>query len=753
MLMNNEHSAQKYIHVTIMPMLAIFLMVAPFAIGLFNGSYVSPGGIDLTFERIVYSSLIWGAALLALLCIYFIFAKKFRFEHHWILLFVFVIPLSYTISFFNAASRHMAEKELLVSLLYAAIFLAAYVTMKNKSGHRIMQLVLMLSGYLIVLFGFFNLFGHVSYDHSVMLTDQGLRMTGIFQYANTYAMYLMIFLFCALHYIVQSRNRLQLFLHSLMLVPIFVSFLLTLSRGAWLMIPFVLVIVLPFYKLTRQIAFMIYFAIAAVGAFLISGRLDTLGNDLVKSVLESIQSDHPQFVSLFDSQALTGWGFLLLASAVVAGIVFSLHTFAFPLLDRAFARLTNMKLSHLFLPVLGLILGIAATFILFTENSSIVKVLPSNLQERVANITLEHHSVQERFTFYRDATKLISDYPAFGAGGGAWNTLYEKYQNNPYSSREAHSFFMQYMAEVGIVGFTLFAVLFGTIIFLYIRTFSRRPSVERTQSLPYFIIAMNIFIHSTIDFNMSFVYVGCLLFIALAGMASRVDWQFSWLRPAEKVERTLQFTFPAIVGILCIVLFVSSINHVKATTYFYDFRLATQQGPASLQELADPLDQAMKLDPNHPVYAVEKSRMLNHAYEQFGEQALLEENKELLEHYLQVDPFNRYIIEEYYNLSILNQDLGEALQIMELGLEIFPWEITIYDRAIAMHVNLSTTTTDEDVRQHHYQQILHLHDTVADMQEHLKTLPEGQMQGRDFELSEESLQAVQEVNALLKNNF
>src|SRR5690625_271935 len=162
MLMNNEHSAQKYIHVTIMPMLAIFLMVAPFAIGLFNGSYVSPGGIDVTFERIVYSSLIWGAALLALLCIYFIFAKKFRFEHHWILLFVFVIPLSYTISFFNAASRHMAEKELLVSLLYAAIFLAAYVTMKNKSGHRIMQLVLMLSGYLIVLFGFFNLFGHVS---------------------------------------------------------------------------------------------------------------------------------------------------------------------------------------------------------------------------------------------------------------------------------------------------------------------------------------------------------------------------------------------------------------------------------------------------------------------------------------------------------------------------------------------------------------------------------------------------------------
>ncbi|MFD1904284.1 O-antigen ligase family protein [Paenibacillus rhizoplanae] len=84
--------------------------------------------------------------------------------------------------------------------------------------------------------------------------------------------------------------------------------------------------------------------------------------------------------------------------------------------------------------------GVAAIAFLFIGTSA-RNVLPANIGTRLENINFRQHSVLERFTFYKDAMKVVKDYPVLGTGGGGWASLYEHYQNNPYLSRQVHNFF------------------------------------------------------------------------------------------------------------------------------------------------------------------------------------------------------------------------------------------------------------------------------------------------------------------------
>jgi O-antigen ligase len=104
----------------------------------------------------------------------------------------------------------------------------------------------------------------------------------------------------------------------------------------------------------------------------------------------------------------------------------------------------------------------------------------------IENINFQQHSVLERGTFYKDAVKLWSDYPIIGAGGGAWASLYEKYQNNPYTSRQAHNFALQYLVEAGALGFLAFIGFVIAVSWFYIRSYIKKLTRKARSSLPIF---------------------------------------------------------------------------------------------------------------------------------------------------------------------------------------------------------------------------------------------------------------------------
>jgi len=80
------------------------------------------------------------------------------------------------------------------------------------------------------------------------------------------------------------------------------------------------------------------------------------------------------------------------------------------------------------------------------------KYIPENLAKRITSISLEETSASGRFTFYKDAFKIIKDYPIIGAGGGGWASLYFGYQSHLYWSNQVHNYFMQVWIETGTLG-------------------------------------------------------------------------------------------------------------------------------------------------------------------------------------------------------------------------------------------------------------------------------------------------------------
>src|SRR5690606_32353883 len=207
--------------------------------------------------------------------------------------------------------------------------------------------------YVIVIFGFMNWFGDASlwgminyssnpeqfrptYIQAVNLEPAGLRLTSIFQYANTYAALLIGLLLASLYLTVHASNRWIVGVSAFMTVPIIVSFFLTLSRGALVILPIVLLVVLLLIRFSRQVTYLIYLAIASVISLLLLAPITSIGES--------------QFEAFNPSDNFTGWAILIGASAVFTALAMLFHRFLQPGLNKGLVRITNAKWSNAYLP-------------------------------------------------------------------------------------------------------------------------------------------------------------------------------------------------------------------------------------------------------------------------------------------------------------------------------------------------------------------------------------------------------------------
>jgi hypothetical protein len=186
----NTHTSDEHksiIFWLIMAFVVLFMFIAPFYKGLFNGG-------SWTFEGPIYWSVMWSSIVLLLISIYFF--------KHWILedtrdvlsILIWLIPLSYLISSWNAASYHSAINGVYIHVMYAVFFLIGLYFTRSKLGFSIVQYSIVGSGYMLVIYGFLNWFGNVEYKDAIL----GNRLSNVFQYPNTYAAYLIALLFATL---------------------------------------------------------------------------------------------------------------------------------------------------------------------------------------------------------------------------------------------------------------------------------------------------------------------------------------------------------------------------------------------------------------------------------------------------------------------------------------------------------------------------------------------------------------------------
>lgn len=715
-----------------------FMFWAPFQRALFNG-----GSYD--FERTIYSALVWSSIILLLIAILAFFVFKLKEQKDVLTILVLLMPLTYVISLFNSASHYLATNMVYIQMLYATFLILGVMLTKNKLGTSFVTSLLLISGYFIVLFGLLywlgngNFAGHLVgwfalmdaadpylYRDAIMTDSNGLRLTSVFQYANTYAAFLITLSLGALFFIVKSRKWYVVLPHAIMLVPIIISFWLTLSRGAIVVIPVVFLIMLFFFSISRQILALIQFGLAFAASLVILEKVTDIGIGLQKQPSAS-ESWH-------------GWTILLIASVVFAVLAIVIQRFAAPWLERITARFDSKKFATFILPIAAIVVGVVGA-ILILSDTGFKNILPDNVKTRIENINFQQHSVLERGTFYKDAVKLWSDYPIIGAGGGAWASLYEKYQNNPYTSRQAHNFALQYLVEAGALGFLAFIGFVIAVMVFYIRSYIKSSQEKRDLHFLFFIVTISLLIHSMIDFDLSYVYLGAILFLALGGMLSN-----STSAPIRLKSDSLALhkMFPAVLAVLSIVMFYISAQLVSANSS-YKQTLEVVKKSQDYNQIVAPLDKAISLHPAHPDYLLtgqvsrigillQVSNQMQKEDPKKGE-AFFNQAQDLLNQLLKKEPHNRMVAMQQLNMLLIKGNKQEALDWSNSQIPNYPWYIEMYEKSMSLGIDLANQAREKNNMQEYNTRLDNAVSTYKDVLarvDSLKNLPKEQAQGRAF---------------------
>ncbi|NOU87935.1 O-antigen ligase domain-containing protein [Paenibacillus sp. LMG 31460] len=716
----------------------LFMFWAPFQRALFNG-----GTYD--FERTIYTASVWSSIILLLIAILAFFVFKLKEQKDVLTILVLLMPLTYVISLSNSASHYLATNMVYIQMLYATFFILGVFLTKNKLGTSIFASLLIISGYFIVLFGLLywlgngNFAGHLVgwfalmdaanpylYRDAIMTDSNGLRLTSVFQYANTYAAFLITLSLGALFFIVKSRKWYVVLPHAIMLVPIIISFWLTLSRGAIVVIPVVFLIMLFFFSISRQILALIQFGLAFAASLVILEKVTDIGIGLQKQPSAS--------------ESWNGWLILLIASVVFAVLAVVIQHFFAPWLERMTARFDAKKFATFILPVAAIVVGVLGA-ILILSDTGFKNILPANVKTRIENINFQQHSVLERGTFYKDAVKLWSDYPIIGAGGGAWASLYEKYQNNPYTSRQAHNFALQYLVEAGALGFLAFIGFVIAVMVFYIRSYIKSSQEKRDLHFLFFIVTISLLIHSMIDFDLSYVYLGAILFLALGGMLSN-----STSAPIRlKSDSTaLHKMFPSLLAVLSIVMFFISVQLVSANGS-YKQTLEVVKKSQDYNQIVAPLDKAISLHPAHPDYLLtgqvsrigillQVSNQMQKEDPKKGE-AFFNQAQDLLNQLLKKEPHNRMVAMQQLNMLLIKGNKQEALDWSNAQIPNYPWYIEMYEKSMSLSIDLANQAREKNNTQEYNTRLDNALATYKDVLarvDSLKNLPKEQAQGRAF---------------------
>ncbi|GGD84153.1 O-antigen ligase family protein [Paenibacillus nasutitermitis] len=727
LLQEKDSTNTSLIQWAIVAAIVLFLIIFPFKYALFNGA-------QLGFEGNLLSFMLYTSILFLLVGIRFLYSWRPDDYKFLLSLGVLLLPMMYVISSIQAVSVHLARLQIQLEFMVSAFFIIGLYIAENKLHRRIVELAVQLSGYTIVIYGLMNLFGQVYYPQALWLADNGYRLTSVFQYSNSYAAFLVALFLGGLFSAMDARQWYLRALHSFMLVPIWLSLMLTYSRAALVLLPVIILLILPFLKIGRQLLYLIYMMLAVLVSFLILNVVTTTA-DKIAAILEPA-SEQGKTLSFWNDLPLSGWGIVLGAAAAVAALIVFLHPGLSRILDAKTAKLAESRLSIAAVPVLFLIVG-TLTAILVLSSSGVRSLLPASIADRLENINLEQHSVLERETFYQDSFKMIADYPIIGSGGGAWAGLYQKYQNNPYGSEQTHSYFLQVMVETGGLGIVVLLGFLIAVYGLFIRSYIRNPEL-RGSGMYFFILSLSILVHSSIDFDMSYMYLSALVFLCLGAMLAPYHKTFgipAWQKKVQDDKRRL--IFPISISLLALILFFWVYRGYDARANFNQAIHMAVAEKKPLDQLLPHIDRAIAISPDHPDYSLMKIEWMKQAFKSTGDEQYRKEQGRLIRQLKSYSPYHfPLLIEEYhYDKSVGDND--KVLRTIDEGLEKFPWKMEFYEAGMMEYYlyGENERQKDEQAAEAKWDHALDLYQEVLERIEHLKTLPAGQLPGREFSVS------------------
>ena len=590
-----------------------------------------------------------------------------------------LIPAVYLISSYQAASPYLSKYGIFVSLMLFVFFVAGIQLAGYRNILRWFPTVYLIFGYCIVFYGFLTLFGN-AYMLDSLTPQDGVRISSIFQYPNTYAVLLLTLWIAILIELERSRNKWVQLLHAFMLVPVCVSFLLTLSRGALFVLPVIAVVALAMFPLRRQLMGILYSAISIGLSLLIYSLLTDRGIAVVTAIQEAAANRVPfDTVSMFSKETIGYWGLVIGISLVMSAIACILERYVDPAIAKATERIQS-RWANAALPLVLIAIFVLGAFAVLS--GAVDRFLPAIIRERVEDISLQTHSVYERLTMYKDALAIWKDHPILGAGAGAWEALFERYQSYPYSSMQTHSYYMQLLVETGIVGFVAVVGFIAVVLVMFLRTFRKLQAEERSLTLFYFVTPVTILLHSLIDFGMSYLLYGFIVFLCL-GILAGTQRKAVFGQWSESGKRRLQQSAAAALGIVSIVLVVFAAKWLYANNLFNQYTKAVDANQ-TYETMMDYLNGSLRQNPGQPIVLNQAAALNYQAYEQTQEQRFLDEAKRYLNKLVSREPNYQLGLYLNYLVHVAAGDNDNALKLIMDVIEKNKYGQSYYEQAASI---------------------------------------------------------------------
>ncbi len=578
-------------------------------------------------------------AIIALLSFVYFMIKVSRREtvhyNKWLLLLGSLLVAAYGLAFINAVNPRENLSALLLVMEYLVFSIVLYDFYYEKKEYFAPSLMIpvVISGFVNAVVGIEAITGAFKFLNDTL---NNRRVGGTFQYANTAAIYFAIIIIFGLTLMYTLDKPILRILLSGANSIILIAMLLTKSRGGYIVgfaaIIFLMIIQAKGYRLKTTGSFIC----AAIPALLLIQSISNLTGSMDALILNRLL-------------LISCMGAIILAS-VYEGILF--------LISKAKRKITLSKPLSKAISYILVVILITSVFLL---RNQIISLIPDNIIERFARISLDEVNISIRLTFDKDALKLISKNWLFGTGGGSWKILYYNVQEYYYISRAVHNHFLEIFVESGILGFFAFTSTVILSIYYMISTLAKTKEPKpRIYLAGLFAGFMVLIVHSTFDFDLSYVSLG-LLFWVIVIMSS----------PSNKHIITFNKSCSNIILVIAssALLLMNGIYAIAAysANIGLNLKLEGDYTPARTY-----YEEAIRLDPSNSTYTFELTKL----YNSYADMSKTSEKKEawrkaallMAKRSILLNPYmpenNRILIRSYYDLGMPLEGIEYAQRLI-----------------------------------------------------------------------------------------
>jgi tetratricopeptide (TPR) repeat protein len=432
-----------------------------------------------------------------------------------------------------------------------------------------------------------------------------------------------------------------------------VTFILTMSRGAFLVLPVAFGVTLLVWP-PRQ-------------------RFEALGDLALTGLAAGAVAP---FLARFFGQPAPG------VALLGGGLVLAL---GLGWLGRRYSALPpRRQLGFLAMLVVALVVG--GALLLSTG------ALPTTLAARLRGFNLAETSAAERIIWSRDALAVIVDHPFLGVGGGGWASVYYQYQGYPYIAREVHNDFLEIGVETGLPGLATFLALLGSGAWAVWRVARRGGRDERLAALAG--AGTMLALHSAIDFNLALAAVGIHLWAILGALDGIELGARGEPRPAGREgrpgrrEASHKPTLVARLGILAVALAVSILGVSLLGGFLAAFNAARLGAQMRLETSHAAFLRAVSLDPWSPEFRLKHAVTCERLFEATGEPEYITEARAEAERAIALDPRNPAGHAYYATLGLGYGPYDEAESHLRTAAALHPFDPERYEQMASFYLTL-----------------------------------------------------------------